>query len=66
MRKKCLRLIALPIGLIFTAFSIFQDKIFPETGLFGFIQGFLFGAGIILIGYYLLFTLKKEEHEQDN
>jgi len=66
MCKKCLRLIALPIGLIAVTFALFQDKFLPETGLFGFFQGFLFGTGVILIGYYLLTTLTRKKNEQDN
>ena len=54
---------ALPIGLICITFSILQDRILPETGLFGFVQGFLFAWGVIFIGYYLLLTLKREKHE---
>jgi hypothetical protein len=61
--NNCLRLIALPIGLISVTFSILQDKFLPETGLLGFVQGFLFGTGVILIGYYLLITLKRKKHE---
>ena len=59
-------MLALPIGLICLAFSIFQDKFLPETVLAGFMQGFMFGTGVILTAFYLLTSLKKKKHEQDN
>jgi hypothetical protein len=64
--KNCLRLIALPVGLICLSFSIFQDRFLPETGLYGFLQGFLFGIGVIFTGFYLLTSLNRKKNEQDN
>jgi len=66
MCKKCLRILSLPAGLICIVFSLLQDKILPETGLSGFMQGFLFGIGIGLVGYYLIHTFNREKDEQDN
>mgnify|MGYP001767618027 CR=1 FL=1 len=57
---------ALPIGLICLSFSIFQDRFLPETGLFGFMQGFLFGMGVVLTYFYIFTSMKSKKNEQDN